>query len=97
MVGTAVWADEEELWWRSNTVNLPGGIRGGGNYIYTYNFADTPTEFAPSGSLNTSRVDMRLNLTVKPVDDMEWTVTVFYIGTNWMRFENGLANVLFMD
>lgn len=97
MVGTAVWADEGELWWRSNNVNLPGGIRAGGNYIYTYNFADTPTEFAPSGSLNASRVDMRLNLTVKPVDDVEWTVSVFYIGTNWMRFENGLANLIFMD
>lgn len=96
MVGTAVWADEGEAWWRSN-VNLPGGIRAGGNYIYTYNFADKPIEFAPSGSLNASRVDMRLNLTVKPVDDVEWTVSVFYIGTNWMRFENGLANVMFMD
>ena len=97
MVGTAVWADEGEAWWRSANVNLPGGIRAGGNYVYTYNFADAPTEFAPSGTLNASRVDMRLNLTVKPMEDVEWTVTVFYVGTNWIRFENSLANVLFMD
>lgn len=96
LVGTAVWADEGEAWWRSN-INLPGGIRASGKYIYSYTFADKPTEFAPSGSLNASRVDMRLNLWVKPIDDVEWTVRIFYIGTNWMRFENGLANVMFMD
>ena len=101
MIGTAVWADEEERWWRAaNDILLPGGIRAYGNYIYGYNFAEKPSEFAPSGSINLSRVDMRLNLTVDPVISSfpnEWTVSVFLIGTNWMRFQNGIANVLFMD
>jgi hypothetical protein len=101
MVGTAVWADEDESWWRA-AVNmaLPGGIRGYGNYIYGYNFATNPAGFDPSGSLNASRADMRLNLTVSPPggsSDGEWSVSVFLVGTNWIRFQNGLANVLFMD
>ena len=100
MVGTAVWADEDESWWRANNVELPGGIRAYGNYIYSYNFADRPELFSPSGSLNMSRVDVRLNLTVDPPAssyNKEWTVSVFLIGTNWMRFQNGLANQIFMD
>ena len=100
-VGTAIWADEEERWWRAaGDILLPGGIRASGNYIYCYNFAEKPVEFGPSGSLNASRVDMRLNLTVSPpggAQDGEWTVHVFFVGTNWMRFQNGLANQVFMD
>jgi len=95
MAGTAVWADEDERWWRANNVTLPGGIRAYERFIYVYNFADRPAEFSPSGSLNTSRVDLRLNLTVRGGE--EWTVSVFFVGTNWMRFQNGLANQLFMD
>ena len=100
LVGTAVWADEDERWWRASTVDIPGGIRAYGNYIYAYNFAESPTHFDPTGSVNASRVDMRLNLTVSPPGgsaDGEWTVTVFFVGTNWIRFENGLANLVFMD
>jgi len=100
MVGTAIWADEDEQWWRASMIDVPGGIRAYGNYIYAYNFASAPTQFEPSGSVNASRVDMRLNLTVAPVSgptDGEWTVTVFLVGTNWIRFENGLANFVFMD
>lgn len=100
-VGTAIWADEGEKWWRATgNLVLPGGIRGYGNFIYCYNFAEKPTLFDPSGSLNASRIDMRLNLTVAPpggASDGEWTVHVFYVGTNWIRFENGLANMVFMD
>ena len=101
MIGTAVWADEDEPWWRASPdINLPGGIRAYGNYIYGYNFANKPAEFSPSGTVNASRVDMRLNLTVNPPDgtqDTEWTVSVFVVAHNWMRFENGLANQIFMD
>lgn len=99
MVGTAVWADEEERWWRSTgDISLPGGIRAYGNYIYTYNFAEHPSGFSPSGSVNASRVNIRLDLTVRPPTDMsEWSVSVFLVGTNWLRFQNGMANVLFMD
>jgi hypothetical protein len=99
--GTAVWADEDERWWRAQgDILLPGGIRGYGNYIYCYNFAEKPADFSPSGSLNASRVDLRLLLTVAPpggAEDLEWSVHVFYVGTNWIRFQNGLANQVFMD
>jgi len=101
MAGTAVWADEAEQWWRASANSvLPGGVRGYGSYIYGYNFAEKPTEFAPSGSLNASRVDLKLNLTVTPPaggQNTEWTVSVFIISTNWIRFQNGIANMLFSD
>jgi hypothetical protein len=101
MIGTAVWADGDEAWWGSQfALPNPGGIRASGNYIYGYNFTDRPYTFHPSGSVNASRVDMRLNLTVAPpggAADGEWTVSVFVIGQNWMRFQNGLANMMFMD
>jgi hypothetical protein len=98
MVGTAVWADQDENWWRSQALAMmPGGIRGSGNYVYGYNFAELPTAFSPSGSVNASRVDLWLTLTVAPPADVEWSVTVFTISQNFMRFQNGLANRLFMD
>jgi hypothetical protein len=101
MVGTAVWADQPERWWRATCdLPLPGGARAYGNYIYGYNFAHKPAEFTPSGTLNADRVDLKLSLTVTPpggVADKEWSVTVFIVGTNWMRFENSIANLLFME
>jgi len=100
-VGTAVWADEPERWWRATpNVSMPGGIRGYGNYIYGYNFAEKANEFSPSGSVNASRVDMKLNLTVAApggAADGEWSVTVFLVGHNWLRFQNGISNMVFMD
>ena len=98
MVGTAVFADEDEAWWRSaGNVAMPGGIRGYGNYIYAYNFAEAPTAFSPSGSVNAGRADLWLTLTVAPPLGVEWTVSVFFVSTNFMRFENGLANQVFSD
>lgn len=98
MVGTAVFADEDEAWWRSaGNVAMPGGVRGYGNYIYAYNFAESPTAFSPSGSVNAGRADLFLTLSVAPPPGVEWTVSVFFVSTNFMRFENGLANQLFSD
>lgn len=100
-IGTATWADEGEQWWRASAnTPMPGGVRGYGSYIYGYNFAEKPAEFTPSGSLNASRVDIRLNLTVTPPNgpsDGEWTVSVFVLTTNWMRFQNSIANQVFSD
>jgi hypothetical protein len=97
LIGTAVWANEDEKWWRQQgNLPLPGGVRGYGDFIYAYNFADSPSQFNPSGNINASRTDISLNLTVNPPGD-EWSVTVFVVGTNWMRFENGIANVVFSD
>ena len=100
MLGTSVWVDQEESWWRSQgSLPLAGGIRVYGNYIYVYNFTEKPNSFDPAGSANASRIDMRLNLEVnQPAgSDKEWEVVVFVVGTNWMRFENGIANILYMD
>jgi hypothetical protein len=101
LVGTAIWADEEEAWWRSQgALPLAGGIRAYGNFVYAYNFTETPNKFSPGGSLNASRVDIRLNLEVEqPTSggNNEWEVVVFVVGTNWLRFQNGLANELFQD
>lgn len=100
MVGTAVWADQEEAWWRSTgALPLAGGYRTSGAYVYAYNFTERPDSFEPAGSLNASRVDLRLNLEVEQPTgtNNEWEVVVFFVGTNWMRFENGLPNLLFMD
>lgn len=101
-VGTAIFADEDEVWWRTTNLKVPGGVRAAGNYIYAYNFAESPYDFNPSGSANATRVDMRLNLTVTPPlgsieTDLEWTVTVFLVGSNWMRWQSGITNQLFMD
>lgn len=100
LVGTAVWADQSEAWWRSTgALPLAGGIRAYGNYVYAYNFTEKPKAFDPAGSVNASRVDLRLNLEIQQPagENNEWEVKVFLVGTNWMRFENGLANQLFMD
>jgi hypothetical protein len=101
MIGTAVWADQDEAWWRSQgALPLAGGIRVYGNYVYAYNFTEQPNLFDPAGSVNASRADIRLNLEIQqPVSAVnnEWEVVVFLVGVNWMRFENGLANQLFSD
>jgi hypothetical protein len=101
MVGTAVWADEDEAWWRqSGALPLAGGIRAYGNFVYVYNFTEKPSAFEPAGYLNASRVDLRLNLVVEQPttgDDKEWEVAVFLVGTNWMRFQNGLVAPRYLD
>jgi hypothetical protein len=100
MVGTAVWADQKESWWRqTGALPLEGGIRAFGNYVYVYNFTETPDGFDPNGTINASRVDVRLNLEIEqpPAPNNEWEVVVFLVGTNWMRFQNGLPNRVFMD
>jgi hypothetical protein len=70
------------------------------SYVYAYSFAQDPTKFGPTGSMNASRAEMRLDLTIIPptdVDNTEWEVQVFIVGHNWMRFQNGLAERLFTD
>ena len=76
------------------------GIQLLGSYIYAYNFGEDPVKYGPTGSINGSRVPIRLELTVEPpqdVDDKEWEVQVFVLTNNWMRFENGLAELSFKD
>jgi len=100
-VGAVVWADQTEMWWRvRGALQHPGGIQVMNSYIYAYSFANEPAKFGPSGSMNASRAEMRLDLTVSPpqgVDEKEWEVQVFVVSHNWMRFQNGLAERLFTD
>lgn len=101
MVGTCVYIDEDERYWNQyGGIHEIGGIQVSGNYIYAYSFGEKPGIFSPSGSINASRIDLRLNLTVRPPGgsaDGEWEVFVYGLSYNWMKFENGLANMVFMD
>lgn len=100
-VGSVVWADKDERWWRSRGSLQHSGSTGlFSSYIYAYSFADYPERFGPSGSMNASRAEMRLDLTVAPptgVDNTEWTVEVYVVSHNWMRFQNGMAERVFSD
>ena len=100
-VGSVVWADQDEMWWRHRgALQHPGGSLIMSSYVYAYSFAHDPTKFGPTGSMNASRAEMRLDLTIIPptdVENTEWEVQVFIVGHNWMRFQNGLAERLFTD
>ena len=100
-VGTATWVDQEEDWWRQRGgLKERGGIRVSGHYIYAYSFGTRPDLWAPTGSIDVDRVDVRLQLTVRPpggIEDGEWEVVVFSIAQNWLRFQEGLAGLVFME
>jgi len=100
-VGTAVWVDQEESWWRQRGgLKERGGIRVSGNYLYAYSFGTRPDLWAPTGSIDVDRVDVRLQLEVKPpggITDGEWEVVVFSVAQNWIRFQEGLAGLVFME
>jgi hypothetical protein len=100
-IGTVVWADQEEQWWRTRgALDHPGGIRVLTSYIYAYSFATDPSKFGPSGSVNSSRSPLRLDLTIEPptgVDDKEWEVQVFILTNNWLRFQNGMCERVYRD
>ena len=100
-VGTAIWVDQEESWWRQRGgLKERGGIRTLGSYIYAYSFGNRPDLWRPTGSIDVDRVDVRLLLEVKPpggITDGEWEVVVFSVAQNWVRFQKGLAGLVFME
>jgi len=100
-VGTAVWVDQEEGWWRQRGgLKERGGIRVSGAYVYAYSFGTRPDLWRPTGSIDVDRVSVRLQLEVRPpggVEDGEWEVVVFSVAQNWLRFQEGLAGLVFMD
>ena len=100
-IGAVIWADQDELWWRSRGALMhSGGVQLINSYIYAYSFANDPERFGPSGSMNASRAEMRLDLTIDPpvdVEDAGWEVQVFVVSNNWMRFQNGIAERVFTD
>lgn len=100
-VGTVIWAEQDEFWWRyRGALQNPGETQLLDSYIYAYSFASDPTKFSPTGSVNASRAGLRLDLVVsqpEDVDNREWEVQVFVLSHNWIRFQNGIAERLFAD
>jgi hypothetical protein len=104
LVGTVFLADQPESWWRyTGSAELPGVANLYSQYIYSISFDGNMDTFAPQGgTVNASRVDIRLDLEVEPPVSAagittEWEVVVFGVGYNWMRFQNGIANLLYTD
>ena len=104
LVGTVVLADQPERWWRSvDTINLPGAAELYNKFIYSIAFDGDRDTFGPQGgTLNASRADIRLDLEVEPPKsaagiNTEWEVVVFGVGYNWLRFQNGIANLMYTD
>jgi hypothetical protein len=93
---------KDEQWFRSHIGRAHrGGKLSFDSYIYGYSFARNPGEHNPSGTINASRLNsLRLTLDVKPPggsSDTEWEVHVYAFAIQWLRFENGLCNKVFID
>lgn len=96
---------QDEAWFRSHISRVhKSGKTSYDAFIYGYSFARTPGEHNPSGSINASRLSsLRLTLEVKPplptltTDNTEWEVVVLVFAFQWLRFENGICNKLFID
>jgi hypothetical protein len=99
---------QDEKWFRSHISRAhKGGRVSYESFIYGYSFADHPAEHNPTGSINASRLSsLRLSLEVRPPTitspadssvDTEWEVHVFVFAFQWLRFENGICNKLFID
>jgi Major capsid protein N-terminus len=104
LVGTVFLADQPERWWRyTGSTELPGAANLYSQYIYSIAFDGDNDVFRPQGgTVNASRVDIRLDLEVEPPSSApgistEWEVVVFGVGYNWMRFQNGIANLMYTD
>jgi hypothetical protein len=94
--------DQSESWFRSHIARVhKGGSVAYDSFVYGYSFARHPGEHDPTGTINASRLNsLRLTLDVTPPggnDDTEWEVHVFVFAWQWLRFENGLCNKVFMD
>lgn len=79
-------------------------------HIYGYSFSLEPELHHPEGTANMSRVNsIVLNMSVRPpfpVDAPDgfnsnvsdgWEIFIFAIYHNWLRFENGICNRVFID
>jgi hypothetical protein len=96
---------QDEAWFRSHIARAhKGGRTPYDSFVYGYSFARNPGEHNPTGSINASRLStLRLTLEVKPplptatTADTEWEVRVFVFAFQWLRFENGQCNKLFID
>jgi len=101
MVGNAVWRDEAEAWWRLDYgLAHRGGVRMFDHFIYGTVLGDaadwTAEDFQPAGTVNASRTDMRLDLTLQATPTA-CKLFVFGIGLNWLRIDKGMAVPVFRD
>jgi len=88
-VGTAIWREEDELWWRmENGMQHRGGVRAGCVYGFAFGTCEPQT-------INASEIEIRLELDGIVQPNIE--VHVFGITTNWLRFVGGVAGLLFQD
>lgn len=94
----------DEAWFRRHIAQAhKGGSIAYDSYLYGYAFSQTPGSHQPSGTANMSRANsVRLLLNVKPPtalhgETTEWEVKVFVVGCQWLRFQNGIANRMFMN
>lgn len=93
---------QDEMWFRSHISRAHrGGRVAYDSYIYGYSFAKHPGDHDPSGSINASRLNsLRLTLDVRVPHDIvstEWEVRAFVFAFQWLRFENGICNKVFID
>ena len=93
---------KEEQWFRQHISYLhKGGYAAYSQYIYGYSFARTPGRHQPSGTANASKLQsVKLALSVKQPDgdaNKEWEVLVYCIRLDWLRYEHGLVNRIYMD
>ncbi len=100
-------------WFREHIGSLhKGGIVSYYSNVYGYSFSKYPDEHQPSGTANCSRttsITLTLNVNTPISTDISslcnfdtntvsgWEVFVYAIHYNWLRFENGICNLLFTD
>ena len=100
-------------WFREHIARKhQGGIIAYQQYIYGYSFAEYPANHQPSGTANMSKatsVTLTLKVTPPITTDLPqdckfeqvivggWEVFVYAMHYNWLRFENGICNLLFSN
>jgi hypothetical protein len=94
--------NKEEQWFRQHISYLhKGGIAAYSQFIYGYSFAKNPGCHQPSGTANASKLQsVKLALSVAQpggAENKEWEVLVYVIRLDWLRFQNGLVNHIYMD
>ncbi len=76
-----------------------GGIVPYKGFIYGYSFAKNPGTHDPSGWFNASRTnDVRIRFTIKPPGgllDLDWEIFVYVVGLNWIKFQEGIASLVY--
>jgi len=108
--GSDVIAAEGDWFRRHSAEHHAGGWNQYQSHVYGYSFAERPDLHQPTGTANMSRAtSVMLQLRVNPpmaaplpagcVFDSTvvngWEVMVFGLHYNWLRFQNGICNLLF--